>query len=77
LQGEITIGLYTINPCTQRCKWVAIDADYKNAMEDLLKLEYYLWQDKVTQLVIGLFTSQSASAPFARYRDLARLSGSK
>jgi hypothetical protein len=27
LQGEITIGLYAINSCTQRCKWVAIDAD--------------------------------------------------
>jgi len=47
LVGEITIGLYAINPSTQRCKWVAIDADYKNAMEDLLKLQYYLWQDKV------------------------------
>jgi hypothetical protein len=29
------------------CKWVAIDADYKNAMEDLLKLQYQLWQDNV------------------------------
>ena len=29
------------------CKWVAIDADYKNAMENLLKLEYYLRQDNV------------------------------
>ena len=47
LEGEITVGLYSINPSTQRCKWVAIDADYKNAMEDLLKLQYYLWQDKV------------------------------
>jgi hypothetical protein len=47
LEGEITVGLYAINPSTQRCKWVAIDADYKNAMEDLLKLQYYLWQDKV------------------------------
>ena len=28
LEGEITIGLYAINPQTQRCKWVAIDADY-------------------------------------------------
>ena len=27
LQGEITLGLYAINPYTQRCKWVAIDAD--------------------------------------------------
>src|SRR6516162_3578445 len=47
LEGEITIGLYAINPSSQCCKWVAIDADYKNAMEDLLKLQYYLWQDKV------------------------------
>lgn len=47
LEGELTIGLYAINPSTQRCKWVAIDADYKNAMEDLLKLQYYLGQDKV------------------------------
>ena len=47
LEGEITIGLYAINPSTQRCKWVAIDADYKNAMEDLLKLQYHLIQDSV------------------------------
>ena len=40
-------GLYAINPSTQRCKWVAIDADYKNAMEDLLKLQYHLRQDQV------------------------------
>jgi hypothetical protein len=24
LEGEITIGLYAINPSTQRCRWVAI-----------------------------------------------------
>src|SRR5215471_4670606 len=47
LEGEITIGLYAINPFTQRCKWVAIDADYKNALEDLLKLQHRLLQDKV------------------------------
>src|SRR5579872_3501702 len=47
LEGEITVGLYAISPSAQRCKWVAIDADYKNAMEDLLKLQYRLWQDKV------------------------------
>ena len=28
LEGEITIGLYAINPATQCSKWVAIDADY-------------------------------------------------
>ena len=47
LEGEITIGLYAINPATQRSKWVAIDADYEGAMEDLLKLQFSLQQDKV------------------------------
>ena len=47
LEGEITIGLYAINPENQLCKWLAIDADYKNAMEDLLKLQYRLGQDGV------------------------------
>ena len=47
LEGKITVGLYAINPSTQRCKWVAIDADYKNAMEDLLKLQYHLTKDRV------------------------------
>lgn len=47
LEGEITVGLYAINPDNQRCKWVAIDADYKNSLEDLLKLQYHLMQDKV------------------------------
>ena len=47
LDGEITIGLYAINPDNQRCKWLAIDADYQNAMEDLLKLQYRLIQDGV------------------------------
>jgi hypothetical protein len=47
LEGEITIGLYAINPATQRSKWVAIDADYAGAMEDLLKLQYSLQQDSV------------------------------
>jgi hypothetical protein len=47
LEGEITVGLYAINPATQRSKWVAIDADYPDAMEDLLKLQYSLQQDGV------------------------------
>lgn len=47
LAGEITIGLYAINPRTQRSKWMAIDADYKEAVEDLLKLQYELGQDGV------------------------------
>lgn len=47
LEGELTIGLYAINPATQRSKWVAIDADYARAMEDLLKLQYFLQRDQV------------------------------
>jgi hypothetical protein len=47
LAGELTLGIYAINPSTQRSKWVGIDADYKNALEDLLKLQYELKQDGV------------------------------
>lgn len=47
MEGTITIGLYALNPSTQRRKWVAIDADYKDSMEDLLKLQYHLSEDKV------------------------------
>ncbi len=47
LQGELTIGLYAINPKTQRCRWVAIDADYGSALEDLLKLQWELRRDGV------------------------------
>ena len=47
LEGRMTIGLYAINPSNQRCKWVAIDADYKNAMDDLIKLQYQLTTDHV------------------------------
>ena len=47
LAGHKTIALYAINPRTQRSKWVAIDADYDNAVEDLLKLQWELQQDGV------------------------------
>jgi|SRR6516162_4869698 hypothetical protein len=50
LEGKITVGLYASNPSTQRCKWVAINADYKNSMEDLLKLQYHLSQDRAQRL---------------------------
>lgn len=45
LEGQLTIGLYAINPRTQRCRWVAIDADYTDALDDLLKLQYQLRAD--------------------------------
>ncbi len=47
LNGQLTVGLYALNPKTQRSKWVAIDADYENAFEDLLKLQWELGQDGV------------------------------
>src|SRR5260370_12604556 len=47
LNGQLTIGIYALNPRTQRSKWVAIDADYENALEDLLKLQWQLRQDGV------------------------------
>ena len=47
LAGQVTVALYAINPKTQRSKWVAIDADYPNALEDLLKLQWELRQDGV------------------------------
>jgi hypothetical protein len=47
IEGEITIGLYAINPATQCSKWVAIDADYEGSLSDLLKLKFYLRQDGV------------------------------
>jgi hypothetical protein len=53
LEGKITVGLYAINPSTQRCKWVAIDADYENSMEDLLKLQYHLTQDRVEPALVN------------------------
>ena len=47
LEGEITIGLYAINPATQCSKWVAIDADYTDSLLDLQKIRFYLKQDAV------------------------------
>src|SRR5689334_8612969 len=47
LAGELTIGIYAINPATQRCKWMAIDADYKTALEDLIKVQRQLLDDGV------------------------------
>jgi hypothetical protein len=47
LEGDITIGLYAINPATRCSKWMAIDADYEDALTDLLKLSFYLKQDGV------------------------------
>jgi len=48
LAGWITIGLYAINSQSQRCKWIAIDADYDDAFFDLGKLKGELELDGVS-----------------------------
>ena len=45
LTGLYTIGLYAIEPVTQCCRWLAIDADYDQALRDLLKLQWKLEQN--------------------------------
>lgn len=47
LAGEITLGIYAINPGNQRVKWMAIDADYRRSLDDLLKLQYELQHDGI------------------------------
>ncbi|MEO7650026.1 MAG: hypothetical protein ABIZ80_06130 [Bryobacteraceae bacterium] len=47
LAGEITLGIYAINPETQRVKWMGIDADYRRSLDDLLKLQYELQRNGV------------------------------
>jgi len=47
LNGDLTINLYAINPQTQSCKWVAIDADFEGSLEALFHLQWELRQDGV------------------------------
>jgi hypothetical protein len=42
LEGRITIGLYAMNPETQRCKWIAIDGDYADSLKHLCELQWHL-----------------------------------
>ena len=82
LEGEITLA---INPSTPPCKSVAIDADYRHAMKDLLKLQFYLSQDWVASalemskqgghLWIFLVTPLPASECRIYVHDLARRLG--
>lgn len=50
LAGWWTLGLYAIQPETQRSKWVAIDADYTRAHYDLKGLKAELREDGVEAL---------------------------
>lgn len=47
LDGRITIGLYAMNPETQRAKWIAIDGDYAESIKHLCELQWELQSLKV------------------------------
>jgi len=42
LEGRLTVGLYAMNPETQRSKWIAIDGDYADALKHLCELQWEL-----------------------------------
>ncbi len=47
LEGDLTIGLYSTNPTTQRCKWIAMDGDYPDSLKHLCELQWELQQQRV------------------------------
>jgi hypothetical protein len=49
INGDFTIGLYALNPETQRSKWIAIDADYdfQQSIKDLGTLHSELSKDGI------------------------------
>jgi hypothetical protein len=47
LEADITLGVYAMNPATQRCKWIALDGDYKESLKHLCELQWELQQQKV------------------------------
>jgi hypothetical protein len=47
LEGEMTLGVYAMNPATQRCKWIAMDGDYKESLKHLCELQWELQRQKV------------------------------
>jgi len=50
LTGALTVGVYAIQPETQSCKWIAIDADYTDALADLTKLREAFAADGIEAL---------------------------
>ena len=85
LSGALTIGIYAINPATQRSKWMAIDADYRTALDDLIKVQRQLRDDGVAAALekskrgghLWIFFEQPVLARDARiyiYHQAAKLS---
>ena len=69
--GLLTLGLYALNPKTQRSPWVAIDDDYENALGDLLKLQWEVRQDGVEQRSksLGITISHLSEAPLRQAKN--------
>lgn len=51
LKGAWTIGLYAINPETQKAKWGAIDADYQGSIPHLLELQWEFSRNGITSVL--------------------------
>jgi hypothetical protein len=51
LVGTWTIGLYAINPETQKAKWGAIDADYQGSIPHLLELQWEFSKSGITSVL--------------------------
>jgi hypothetical protein len=47
LEGDITVGIYAMNPQTQCCKWIALDGDYKDSLKHLCEMQWELRQQHV------------------------------
>lgn len=47
LEGDVTLGLYAMNPRTQCCKWIALDGDYKDSLKHLCEMQWELRQQNV------------------------------
>jgi hypothetical protein len=48
-ERSVTPGVHALHPKRQRSQWAAIDTDYENSLEDLLKLQWWLRRDGVEQ----------------------------
>jgi hypothetical protein len=74
LAGFYTIGLYAIDPIAQCCRWLVIDADYGQAITDLLRLQYELERNGLSSALersrrgghLWLFLEEPTPAQYCR-----------
>jgi hypothetical protein len=80
LAGWLTVAVYAINPETQNCKWIAINADYASALDDLKKLSEAFAADGIESLPessrrgghLWIFLEEPISAAMCRLYVLSR-----